>query len=149
MAHDKVYGVCENKCFVEVPTKEQIDNEITDLNDNIKDVADNVLEVIDLDDDETKYVISIPRFNLGSTGRKLIRNLNANNVQIKVEFYVIGRAGTTGYLFCSRNGTIETKSGTSTSNYGSEPFIYSKVTIDWFTVNAGDRAIAECFEVYK
>lgn len=25
MAHDKVYGVCENKCFVEVPTKEQFD----------------------------------------------------------------------------------------------------------------------------
>ena len=27
MAHEKVYGVCENKCFVEVPSKEEIEEE--------------------------------------------------------------------------------------------------------------------------
>lgn len=28
MAHEKVYGVCENKCFVETKSKEQIENDI-------------------------------------------------------------------------------------------------------------------------
>lgn len=31
MAHEKVYGVCENKCFVETMSKEQIENELIDI----------------------------------------------------------------------------------------------------------------------
>lgn len=33
MAHEKVYAVCENKCFVETKTKDQIDNDINEVAD--------------------------------------------------------------------------------------------------------------------
>lgn len=29
MAHDKIYGICENKCLVEVPTKEEYEADIS------------------------------------------------------------------------------------------------------------------------
>lgn len=36
MAHDKVYAVCENKCFVETKTKEQINDDVETLNTSIE-----------------------------------------------------------------------------------------------------------------
>lgn len=30
MAHDKLYGVCENKCFVETYSKEAIDEKVAE-----------------------------------------------------------------------------------------------------------------------
>lgn len=42
MAHDKVYAVCENKCFVETKTKEQINDDVETLNTSIETVNTNV-----------------------------------------------------------------------------------------------------------
>lgn len=51
MSHNKVYGFCESKCKVEVPTKEQYDNQfeliksptyIVDSSQKLKDWANNV-----------------------------------------------------------------------------------------------------------
>lgn len=42
MAHDKVYAVCENKCFVETKTKEQINDDVETLNTSIETVNTSV-----------------------------------------------------------------------------------------------------------
>lgn len=50
MAHEKVYAVCENKCFVETKTKEQIDNDVETLNQGVTNLNDtiNTMSVIEI-----------------------------------------------------------------------------------------------------
>lgn len=38
MAHDKVYAVCENKCFVETKTKSEINSELNNFNNRVTTV---------------------------------------------------------------------------------------------------------------
>lgn len=42
MEHEKVYAVCENKCFVETMTKEQIDNDVETLNQGVTNLNDTI-----------------------------------------------------------------------------------------------------------
>ena len=89
MAHDKVYGICENKCFVEVPTKERIDEQ---LGYSIK----NTLTVGNFIDLDFSYKVSrlvkklqITQFQRVSGGYSLKFNTDISLVNGCVDCYVI------------------------------------------------------------
>lgn len=43
MGHNKVYGICENKCFVEVATKKEIPKEIPYVENEESELQQNVI----------------------------------------------------------------------------------------------------------
>lgn len=67
MAHDKVYAVCENKCFVETKTKEQINDDVETLNTSIETVNTSVNDLagrfnvvtVPADSEETEVELGI------------------------------------------------------------------------------------------
>lgn len=60
MAHDKVYAVCENKCFVETKTKEQIENEIGVVSNTITDMFKVITVPADSEETEVELGTDLP-----------------------------------------------------------------------------------------
>ena len=60
MAHEKVYAVCENKCFVETKTKEQIENEIGVVSNTITDMFKVVTVPADSEETEVELGTDLP-----------------------------------------------------------------------------------------
>lgn len=145
----------ENKSLGETMSKEEIEAAIAELESNvnstiqqtnrsIQEIDNNFLERVLLDDD---YIIDL-RFTSAKSGRKLLVNTTNHNITIKIQNEVFGNEGTPCQVFCYRNGTVETKSGTTTGQHGSMPFIMSTFLISWFTLAAGNRAIVETYDFW-
>lgn len=138
MGHEHVYGICENKCRVEVKSKAEIETELTELNNEI--TALKSPETIELTQG-TEYVLSCYDHEVTSKGRKLLINHTGQNVAIKIKWQVMEsyRLGTFN-CFCQHNGTFENKSASISGGP-----IASEAIINWFTMNDGDKAIVELF----
>lgn len=103
MAHNKVYGFCESKCKVEVPTKEQYEEKATDLENLIK-------KVTDLENQTKVYFCSTERTN--------------NQKQITIS----GFTQTIGSIVkvCFQNGNFPSDPTLNVNGLGAKPIVTEK-----------------------
>lgn len=78
MAHEKVYAVCENKCFVETMTKEQIETGLNEVEERIEEQIEELKEtkIIRCIDGDLLY------FNLNK-GERVLYIINNGSYTIK------------------------------------------------------------------
>lgn len=128
MAHNKVYGVCENKCFVETMSKTQINDKIDSEVNEIKRDMDALVctDVVEITSGSNYYIINTFAGDELSRPKFIINKTNASvNIKVKVEVFGTNVPYTLSYM---RNGTLTEVQGYSSGQHG--PDIMPTSTID-------------------
>lgn len=103
MAHDKVYGICENKCMVETLSKEQIENKIIYKDFEVISSDQNVVNISLFQ----KYGKIIKLQCTKSSGSTQFRFIN-NNTQFNILINVFG--DNPKYIPADQEGTMSLSS---------------------------------------
>lgn len=140
MAHDHVYGICESKCFVEVKSKADTENALTELDDKI--TASLSPEVIEITEG-TEYVLNCFNDEVMDKGRKILINNTGGNIPLKVRWSGRTTAQTTFYFFGQFNEHFDTRSVSITQGY---PLSSAETT--WYSLSAGGRYLVELFDCH-
>lgn len=126
MAHEKVYAICENKCFVETVTKEDFELLKNNMIPTPLDEVDGVSIV------NTNEIEIAEGFLIGSSIYPYKNYCYLGKVKkITISYMMNGRHGDNVEMLVNINGTIQKLSATCNGTYGSHPITSTKATFTY------------------
>lgn len=141
MAHNKVYGVCENKCFVETMSKTQINDKIDSEVNEIKRDMDALVctDVVEITSGSNYYIINTFGGDELSRPKFIINKTNASvNIKAKAEVFGTNVPYTLSYM---HNGTLNSVDGYSSGQHGSDIMPTSTIDVTLETLTKGHRGL--------